>query len=307
MERLKAIVFRILRPGAVWLALLTLLSAAALIYTFSTNQEDTPIGYVSYVLSAYTMTALVIFFLTMTEKIKSFITKVKNKKILKSFVSRNKYSKRFITDIPYRVKATLYTTLILNLLYAALKLIAGIYYASFWYGADALYYIVLSTLRVLLLRQIRKEGRDLSIEFRIYRFCGILLFALNATLTGVVYQTINKSMGYQYPGLLIYIVATFTFGFLVTAIVNVLQYRKFNRPLFSAVMMTSLAQALVAMFALQSAMFASFGNSESQSLKDLMNSLTGAGVCIAIFGMAVYMVVQANQNLKILRINNIET
>ena len=298
MERLKEFMIRILRPGAGWAFVLTILSATALVSTFAAHRETTLFGYISYALSAYTLAVLVVLSSKIAVKIKPLMNTSKHKNDLKTIIHKNKYTSRFMIDTPYRVKAILIASLSLTLLYAAFKLLAGIYYASFWYGADAVYYLVLSTVRFLLLRHMRKEQRDLDKEYRLYRSCGYLLLVVNATLIGVVYQIVNQDMGYQYPGLMIYVVATFTFGFLVTAIINVAQYRKLSRPLFSAVMMTSLAQALVSIFALQTAMFVSFGDSESKAFEGLINSLTGAGVCIAIFGVAIYMIVRANQNLK---------
>jgi len=173
-------------------------------------------------------------------------------------------------------------SLSMNLLYAATKLIAGIYYASFWYGADAIFYIVLSVARILLTRHIRTDEQDINSEYRVYRSCEVVLFVLNAALTGVVYQIVNQDMGYAYPGLLIYLVATFTFVNITVAIINVIKYRKLNSPVLAAVKTLSFAKALVMMFALQSAMFASFG-SESEILERVMNSIFGG---FRIFKMA---------------------
>jgi divalent metal cation (Fe/Co/Zn/Cd) transporter len=209
--------------------------------------------------------------------------------------------------MPYRVKLSLYSALFFNLLYAALKLLAGIHYASFWYGADAVYYIVLSVIRFLLLRNVRNEGCDLEKEFKQYRTCGILLFVLNATLTGVVFQMVNQGMGYQYPGLLIYAVAAYAFFCLTLAIINLVKYRKLNSPILSAAKIISFARAFVAMYALQTAMFASFGGAETETFQRIMNSVFGGCVCLVIFYMAVHMVVRANKNLRELRINNLET
>ncbi|MDR0293258.1 MAG: hypothetical protein LBH95_03800 [Oscillospiraceae bacterium] len=225
---------------------------------------------------------------------------------IKFLIQKNKLGNRYMTDIPFQVKISLYASLTLNLIYAVIKLIAGIHYASFWYGADALYYIVLSAARVLLTRHVQTRESDLATEYRRYRLCGVLLFALNAALTGVVFQIINQNMGYQYPGLLIYAVAAYTFISLTVAIVNVVKYHKLHSPVFSAVKIISLAKALVAMFALQSAMFASFGG-DSQTLERVMNSIFGGLVCMSIFAMAVMMVVNANDKLRKLRINISET
>jgi hypothetical protein len=193
------------------------------------------------------------------------------------------------------------------MLYAVFKLIAGIHYASFWYGSDALFYIALSVVRLLMLRHMRKDGSDMEQEYRQYRLCGYLLFILDAALVGVVYQVVNQDMGYHYPGLMIYIVATYTFACLVLAIINLVKYRKLNSPVLSAIKAISLTRALVAIFALTTAMLISFGSTDSEAFKNTMNALTGASVCLLISGIAVYMIIRANKNLRILRINNLET
>jgi hypothetical protein len=301
MERFTKKMMRLLHPGMAWILLLTPLSAAALIYTFVTGRAVTPLGYISYVLSAYTMTVLIVNLQAIREKTRSFIQENKYGNRLKAFVYSNKYGNLYMTDISFRVKVSLFSSLFINLLYAAFKLIAGIHYASFWYGADAVYYIVLSAARVLLTRHVQKGERDLEKEYRVYRSCGVLLFVLNATLTGVVYQIVNQNMGYRYPGLLIYAVATYAFVYITVAIVNVVKYRKLNSPVFSAVKTLSLDKALVAMFALQSAMFASF-NKQGADFERLMNSIFGGLVCLSLFAMAAMMVVEANDKLKKIRI-----
>ena len=278
-----------------------------MIFTFAANREATIIGYISFVVSAYTLTVIIINLPTTIAKVHSFISLNEPRARIKSFLHNNEYSNRYITDMPYRAKISLYMSLSGNLFYAVFKLIAGVYYASFWYGADAIFYIVLSAVRFLLLRHVQKEQPDSIKEFRKYRFCGYLLFALNATFIGVVYQVVNHNMGYHYPGLLIYVVATYAFICLSHAIINLIKYRKLNSPVLSAAKAINLAKALVAIFALQTAMLISFGVDDSETFKLLMKTLTGGGVCIFIFGMAVFMIVKANKNLKKLKINNSET
>jgi len=289
MKRMKNIMLRALCPGAAWMVLLTLLSTAALALTFSTNRQNTALGYASYILSAYTLTSLVISASNMPAKIKSLIY-------------GNKYGSRYMTDIPFRVKVSLYLSLSLSLLYAVFKLLAGIFYASFWFGAEAVYYVVLCAVRFLLLRHIRKESNDLRREFLQYRFCGCLLFALNIALTGVVYQMIHSGKGYHYPGFLIYAAAAWAFYCFTISVVNVVKYRKLNSPVLSAAKAINLAKALVAMLSLQTAMFASFGG--DKNFERIMKSITGGCVCLAIFGMAVFMVAHANREMKKLKTND---
>ena len=292
MERLKKILLRLVHPGITLSVLLSVICAAALVYVFVAGQEETIMAYVVYALTTYALTVFAINTPEMAAKIKAHIYK-------------NKLGNRYMTDIPYRAKLTLYISLSFNMLYAAFKLIAGIHYASFWYGADAIYYVVLSVALFLLIRYMRKNENDLIKGFRQYRLIGYLIFVLNIALIGVVYQIVNQGMGYQYPGLMIYAVATFTFYCVTMSVINVVKYRKYNNPVLSAQKAITFTKALVAMFALQTAMFASFN--DNIVLERTMNSIFGGLVCCTIFAIAVIMVIQATKNLKKLKINNSET
>ena len=234
---------RILHPGMALTILSPLVSTVALVYIFIAGQEETIPAYIVYTLAFYSYTVFAIGFPNLLLKIKNAVYK-------------NKIGNRYMTDVLLRVKISLYSSLLFNLIYAAFKLTAGIHYASFWYGADAIFYIVLSVARFFLIRHVRKDERDTVAEFKKYRFCGVLIFILNAAFVPVVYQIINHGMGYSYPGLLIYAVATYTFYAITISIVNVVRYRKYNNPVYSAQKALSLTKALVAMFALQTSMFA---------------------------------------------------
>ena len=208
---------------------------------------------------------------------------------------------RVVRDVSYRTSLSLYLGLGINLVYAILKLGFGIRYTSFWHGADALYYLVLSAVRFFLARNLTRGMRSIEQEYRQYRLCGRMLFGLNAALVGIVYQVIRREAMYYYPGLVIYAVATYTFFCLVMAIVGMVRYRKRNSPILSAVKAIHLAKALVSIFALQTAMIVTFGGEGSESFHHIMALLTGIGICIFLFCMAVYMINRANRELRKLR------
>ena len=292
LKKIKKIAYRILHTGVVISVLLSVISTAALVYIFLSEQEETIMAYIIYTLTFYSYTVLVISFPKLIASIRKTVTK-------------NKFGNRYMTDVVFRMKISLYTSLFFNSIYAVFKLIAGIHYASFWYGADAIIYIVLSIARFLLVHQIRKGEQDIAVEFRKYRFCGILIFILNAAFIPVVYQIVNHGMRYSYPGFLIYAAATYTFYAITMSIINVVRYRRYNSPVYSAQKALSLTKALVAMFALQTAMFASFGGDIVS--ERTMNVVFGILVCCAIFAIAVTMVIRAIHELKKIRINSSET
>ena len=286
MEQLRKFVYRVLHPGKVISAISTLLCAAALIYVFISKQQETVFAYIVYALTTYSLAVLAISLPKWATRIKTFIYK-------------NKLGNKYMTDASFRAKISLYTSLSFNITYAILKLVTGIHYSSFWYGADALYYIVLSIARLLLLLHIRKNQTDLVKELKLYRLCGYTILLLNTTLISVVYQIINQGMRREYPGLLIFAVATYTFYCISISVVNMVRYYKLKNPARSAQKTISFVKALFSMFALQTAMFASFN--EDIALERTMNLIVGICVCFVIFCIAVFMVVRANKAIKKIR------
>ena len=109
---------------------------------------------------------------------------------------------------------------------------------------------------------------------------------------------IHQGQGAKYPGLLIYAAATYAFFLLAFAIVQLIKYQKYKSPILSAAKYINLAQAMMAMFSLQVAMFASFNADGDALIERIMNSITGGVVCCSIFAMAVIMVVQSFSKLK---------
>ena len=58
-----------------------------------------------------------------------------------------------------------------------------------------------------------------------------------------------------------------------------------------------MSQALVSILSLETAMIAQFGGDDSV-FRQVMTSATGAGVCLIVLGMAVYMIIRSTKILK---------
>lgn len=273
---------RVLHPGGAWVWLLSIVSAALLYFIFTNDRQSAWLAYLAYVLSAYSLTILVLHLPELIQR-------------TKTLAYQNKHSKRYLTDTPFRVRVTLNLSLLLNLAYAAYKLAAGIVYASAWFGAVAMYYIVLSIMRYALLRHMRREEEDLFQEYLQYRYCGCLLFVLDFALVGVFFQIIHGGKGYSYPGHLIYVVAAYALYTLASSIISLVEYRKLHRPAISAVKIINFSAAMVSTFTLETALYASFGGDER--IWRVIIRITGAGICLAVFGLAVYMVVRSGIKL----------
>lgn len=85
----------------------------------------------------------------------------------------------------------------------------------------------------------RGLGEDRKCELSRYRMCGIILLMMNIALIGVVILVISDNKGFRYSGMMIYVVALYTFYITVMAIINMVKYRKINSPVAYAVSQTS--------------------------------------------------------------------
>jgi uncharacterized membrane protein YfcA len=92
--------------------------------------------------------------------------------------------------------------------------------------------------------------------------------------------------------------AAFTFTAMAIAIVNVVRYRQYNSPVWSASKALSFVSALVSILTLEDAMLATFGQAEGESFRRLMGALTGAGIVAVVLAIAIYMIVRSTKTIK---------
>ena len=296
MKNWRNICKRLLFPDGILIFLLVIVSAMALIYSLGYRDVNQIVAYVSYAVSAYTLTVVVL-------RMPPIIRSIKEK------LYANEYSNRCLTDAQLRARLSLYSGFAINVLYAVFKFCTGVYFHSVWLGAIAVYYIILSIMRLGLIRKERHRDKyesaavERSTGIKSYRTCGKLMFLLNIAVTGFVVQMIWQNKSYSYPGFLIYASAAYAFFCMTTAIINMIKFRTMEKPVLSAAKMLSFAGALISMLALQTAMLTQFGQGQDGFIR-LMNSISGGFVCIAIFVMAVYMVHKSNKEIKNMEVQN---
>lgn len=206
--------------------------------------------------------------------------------------------RRACADFAFRFALSLRCSFAFNLSYALFKLWAGVVYASYWSAAIAVYYLLLAAARFSLLCTAQAPQGAVP-AWRQYRFCGWFLLALDLPLAGITLQMVLAGQGYRYPGTLIYAAALYVFYSLGAALVSLWRCHKLNSPLWAAAKALNLAVALVSILSLQTAMFAAFGGGEAYERG--MTAATGAGVCLLIAGMAVFMMLRAGQTLTCLK------
>ena len=276
----------------VWLmVLLSLISAAALILIFLNGLEQSIPAYFVYVLAFYTLSVVSIF---------CALVLPKQYKNIKRKIYTNPIGNRYMTDRVFRTNVSLSASFVISMLYVGINLWSWHMLGSWWFMVLAVYYVIMAVMRFLLVRYLRiqKIGTSLLGEWRRSRICACILLLINLSLSGAVLMILYQSKGYDYPGIMIYVMALYTFYSTIHAIVDIVKYRKLGSPIMSTAKIVSLSAALVSMLNLETAMFAQFGGDMKPETQQLMIILTGAGVSIVVVTLSVILIVNATNAIR---------
>ena len=252
---------------------------------------ESPIAIVSYVIAAYTLTVWCF-------KIPYLIN------FFKTFKNENKYARRWQDDTRLRVNMSLYGSLAWNALYGILQLWLGFYHHTFWFYSLGAYYICLGVMRFFLARHTTRyaPGERMQTELKKYRACGIVFLVMNLALALIIFFMVYWNRTFEHHMITAIAMAAYTFTALTTAIINVIKYRKYNSPVFSASKAISLAAALVSMLTLESTMLTTFGDGTMTVVaQKRMLGATGGAISVLIVATAIYMIVVGSKKLKELK------
>ena len=297
MRDWKKIVKRLLFPPIWIIVVLTIACTVALVGIFINGWEMHPLAYAGYVLSFYTLTVICII---CWKVLPGCYKSVKNK------MHENQYIDRYMTDEVFKSNVGLYRSLAINLIYVVINAVSGYIYQTYWFVIFAIYYAIIAVMRCLLVRYTIKNqiGKDYFGELKRARLCAYILMTVNLALSAAVLMMVFGDRGFQYQGFLIYVIALYTFYITVTAVTDMIKYRKYNSPILSVTKVIKMTSALFSMLFLETAMFAQFGADTSQEVKRLMIMMTGAGISITVVSMAIYMIVRTTGEINKIRSGN---
>lgn len=275
---------------SVMIALLPI-ATALLIYSMVFADTESVTAIISYIIAAYT---LMIWCCKIPYLIKFF----------KAFKSENKYARIWQEDVRLRVNVSLYGTLIWNTAYALLQLGMGFEHKTFWFYSLAGYYISLAVMRFFLVRHTSKHrhGEKIADELKKYRACGIIFLVMNTALTLMIFFMVYWNRTFNHHEITAIALAAYTFTSFTIATVNIVKYRKYNSPVYSASKAINLASACVSMLTLESTMLTTFGDGTmSLTERRILLGTSGAAISVFIIAMAIYMIVQSTKKIKLLK------
>ena len=280
---LKAIIY----PHIVVVVFLTTTSIFGLIYSYANKNAIPFLQYLSYVISAYTLT---IICFRMPQIIKFF----------KTFKQENKYMKKWFSDAHLRMNVSLYVSLIWNVAFAIFQLGLGFYHKSFWFYSMFAYYTMLGVMRFFLVKHTRKykANEETTSEIKKSIICGYLLIAMNLVLAIILFFMVYWNRTFYHHMITAIAMAAYTFITFTFGIINLVKYRKYKSPIYSSAKIISLIAGAVSILTLERTMLTTFGTTENLIFNQIILSITGSFVIGFAITMAIIMIIKGNKALN---------
>lgn len=223
--------------------------------------------------------------------------------------SENKpFWNRLFTEYGFRTILFSIGSFAINLAFAVYNGSVAIVIRSIWFGALASYYILLIVLRGIILcyhairRKAVKAGQTEDItkrkDMRIYSICGVVLLLLPIALSFAILQMVRANDSFVHTGITIYVYAIYAFYKIIVSIHNFVKTRRSSEMTVRASKNINLADAMVSILALQTAMFREFDTAGDTVNVATMNAITGAIVCALTAALGVFMIIIAAKKTR---------
>ena len=210
-----------------------------------------------------------------------------------------------IHDSQMRAVAIGWAVGIAHVAYAGLNVVTGLVTRSTWTFSVGVLIALLNVGKSYVASGAMAGGAlkgaqgESTLALKRYRNAGIGLILLILAMSGTVVQLVIAGPGYAYPGALIYAYATYALVQIVVAVVNQVRARHDERLAVMGVRMFNLANALISVFALQTALLShiSWETLPAMVTRKAAETLAGGAVCFVMIAMGTLLARSAVQRL----------
>lgn len=227
-----------------------------------------------------------------------FLTVIAAKRLGRQFVKvadKYKFTRNLAQSYAFRSLFFGMCTLAFNVGYSVFLSVTAIMYDSAWYGALAVYYILLIIMRGGALAENVKAERkykenSLALQrskLGIYRYCGLMMFTLVVALSVSVVEMVAEGAAFHVPRWAIYVFMAFALYRIIMGVWQAVKATKRDDLVVRAVRYISVSTALVTLLSLQTALCVVFP--PNRVSVTLLNLATGFLVCMIIMAIGIYM------------------
>ncbi len=213
---------------------------------------------------------------------------------------RYEFTRNLRRDYKFRLAVFAVFAFALNIGYTVLLGVMAIATRSSWYGAMAVYYILLSTARGGVLIQDKRDERRYKYDgvalkkekIGTYKYCGIMILALSVALAVSVVEAVANGEGFRVPSWAVYPFIGVAVYRIISAVLGFVRSMRYPDLVVRAVEHLNLSATLVAVLSLQTAMLSRFApNYEAR----VLNAVTGGLVCLITLAIGIFMVLHARK------------
>lgn len=233
-----------------------------------------------------------------------------------SLANRHELTREMLNSYGVRTVVFAIFSFAISTAYGAYNFTLAILNNSLWYGALAIYYILIACMRggVIVHHRKKRKARRLGMtiererikQIKTYCSCGVMLVLMMVAISLSVMQMIRDNNTFEHTGIMIYASATYTFYKITVAIINLVKAKKKTDDLtVQAIRNINMADALVSMLALQTSLLHAFSeeNGKDSMYIYTLNGVTGAVVCFLVLGLGIYMIINSQKKLRIEKAN----
>lgn len=152
---------------------------------------------------------------------------------------------------------------LISIVFALYNGALGIVYQSWWHGLICVYYLLLATIRAILIGTRRKNQK--TIRMITY----LLLLVMDVSLIGPIYVMVSGERSYTYGLIPAIAMAAYTTYRITISIIHFRKSRKKDNSLLFELRMINMTDALVAVLSLQNALIIANGG-----MNERMRTLT---------------------------------
>lgn len=181
---------------------------------------------------------------------------------------------------------------LIGLVFIIFNGVLGVIYSSLWHGTICIYYILLTTVRGIIVfcqrkEEYRHETDAVAFRTRVSRITHCLLLIVNISLIVPISIMVHGERNYEYGLVPAIAMAAYTTYSIVISIINLKKAKRQSNCLIREVRVINMIDTLVSVLALQNAMIIANGGMDG-GMKILV-TYTSAG----IFALIVFVTVSS--------------
>ncbi len=284
-------IWQFIKQPPKWLTILTYLMTVVFstlsIVLLALNLAEKFYAYIVFLLAAISLTYAVFLFVRAVPKIKIWFVNTLNK---------YKFTKKVYEDYKFRTVVFSCLSLIFNFCFGAFEIVMGVVSRSIWFGSLGCYHLILSLTRFGIVFRYYKQSKTQEINPKqrliTYRNTGICILIFNLALAGAMGQMIFSRRAFDYGAMAI-AMAAYAFYKIIISIMGIFTAKKHKDYNTQSLRNLNLTDAMVSLYALQTALIATFGIEGNDMA--FMNMATGIAVTLLTIGIGIFMIVKSKK------------